>query len=410
MRKGIITGASLFIGALSIISLMVNFRFGWELGKHNQMLPFIHDGYLWGAASLVLDGLKMTLPILIAGACMARGHSIILRGVVALGCLGLWVPITGYSFNSAFGTALTERHDNKGSRAKTISTEDRLKAERAKLLSRNPWTAQTVQYKELPSTAIEQQIAGMKANPIWQASDECKEPQGKTSLSFCQLYFTAAAAQQIALGQERTEVRIAEIDTALSHSSGATLADPNAAALAGFTGYSEDKVLTGWALLLALLLEVVPNVGPALFWLALKLLDKPVPKEEALRLTAIEVKPDPVPAIAAKSAKLDKPAKNNVVELHPRAAPATAPEAVMDEAIESMLPTEEIKFQDVFTRAQEIAARRGHVAIDHKYLSGRLRNWGFIKLSNRKIDEYGKKHTVYRMQRHGGGRVQLRAA
>lgn len=264
MRRYLIGVVSIAIAGLAFASGFMNFRFGWEMGKATSMLPWFHDGYLYGVVSVLLDIFKIALPIFVLDAITAKGRSWLMRATIVAISLAFWAPITFFSFSAGFGSAVLGRSDSVGTRSHEISKSASLAAQKRKLLDQNPWTGTLIQWKDLPSSAIEEQIEAHKVNRLWMASDECKGPSNTSERTYCQTFFLMKQARATAIQGEQNTQKLSEIDAQLSTGTSLAVADPQAKAYSDLTGYSEDAVRSTWAGFFALFLESIPNLGPAL--------------------------------------------------------------------------------------------------------------------------------------------------
>ncbi|MGB9106483.1 MAG: hypothetical protein WCC59_17145 [Terriglobales bacterium] len=278
MRHLILGGGSLVAAGLTLISLYLNYDFSRQIGG----LPF-------ALGSVGLDLFKITLPVIIVVACTARGHSWLMRGVLALCALAVWVPITVLGLQSAGGAALLGRADSTGNRTGLIEKRSSLDAERGRILGKNPWSAQIEKWKALPSAAITAEMAGYKTSWMWGASDHCEKVEGAKIRTYCQIFHTMEAARQVALEVEADKVRLTAIEQELAKTPVLIESDPLSKALGDLAKTDPKWVVYGWAFLLAFLLEIVPNIGPALLMLAYKLsqtapaqpLDRPIKRPNA---------------------------------------------------------------------------------------------------------------------------------
>jgi hypothetical protein len=273
MNRLMLGAGALGIAGLSLVSIYLNFQFGLQFG-----------GLLFGAASACLDLVKMALPVAFMAACMARGRSLVLRMCAGILFALIWVLVTAVSLQSAGGAALLRRMDGNGSRTALMEQRQRLSAERQRLAARNPWTPQIEQYRAQPSAAINAQIAAFKNAWQWEASRHCEHARGRSTRRYCQLFRTMEAAAEVAAGREQDARRLDEIDKKLASLPVIAEADPLSKAVADSVNIDQKWVLYTWAGLLALLLEIVPNIGPALLILAFRLA-----KDEAKEPVATQV-------------------------------------------------------------------------------------------------------------------------
>ena len=260
MRRLFLGAGIAGVGGLVIISIFLNYRFGRETG-----------GLQLGVISVCLDLVKIALPVALAIITTAGGHSRALRAGAALAMLAVWLPIALYSSQSAAGAVLLNRSDSTGGRSGIIDQRSSLAAERQRLLAKNPWTARTEQWKAQPAAAISAQLDAHKSGWQWKASDQCRQPDGARQLAFCQLFHTLEAALQVASQAETDRQRLTEIEQRLATLPALVESDPYAKMVADLVKTDQRWVVYAQAALAAFLLELVPNVCPALFILANRL-------------------------------------------------------------------------------------------------------------------------------------------
>jgi hypothetical protein len=260
MRHPMLGVGALGVAGLTLISLFLNFNFGLQIG-----------GWPFAIGLTMLDLFKASLPVVILTACTAAGHSRIARAAAIALALPVWLLITGLSLQSAGGAALLGRQDSAGGRAGLIEKRVNLDSERARLLAKNPWTARIEQWKALPSAAIAAEIEGYKNAWAWKASEHCEKADGPKMRSYCQIFHTMIAAQGVAIEVEKDGKRLTEIEAELGKIPVLVDSDPLSAAFADLLAVKQKWVVYGWALLMALLLEAVPNLGPAILMLAYRL-------------------------------------------------------------------------------------------------------------------------------------------
>ena len=260
MRRLFLWAGIAGVGGLIVISIFLNYRFGKEIG-----------GLQLGVISVCLDLVKIALPVAFVIVATARGHSRWLRATAALTMLAVWPLIALYSSQSAAGAVLLNRSDSAGGRTGLIDQRSSLAAERQRLLAKNPWTARIEQWKAQPAAAISAQLDAHKSGWQWRASDQCRQPDGARQLAFCQLFHTLEAALQVANQAEIDRQRLTEIEQRLTSLPVLVESDPYAKMVADLVKTDQRWVVYAQAALAAFLLELVPNVCPALFILANRL-------------------------------------------------------------------------------------------------------------------------------------------
>lgn len=325
MRRLILGAGLAGVAGLTALSLYLNFQFGLETG-----------GLQLGFASLCLDCVKIALPAIMAIAALAKGHSRILRGCVITAALPVWLLLTLYSSQSASGAVLLSRLAGSDSRALLIDRRRDLSGERTRLqekLKRDPWTARIEPWRAKPSASIAAEIAAYRNSWKWQASRECKSPDGTLQLNYCQLFHTMEAALEVAGEVEAQSRRLTEVERELGNIPVLVAADPHIQMAADLSGVDQKWVLYAWAGLAALLIELVPNVMPAML-LAAAEFRTPIPHSApstprgipqaasaeiphpALRNSAAEFRSQKPESIAIpQSPKVRNSAPSNVVQL-----------------------------------------------------------------------------------------------
>jgi len=265
-------------GVLLAVSAMMNYRFGYSLGKTPS------DGHIYGLASAAADCFKALVPFFFFAAWRNRMWS------QALAAAAVWFVVTGYSMTSALGHAALNRLDTSGQRAAATATykdlRDDLKLYRDKLSWLPPHRA---------AAAVQADLEGLKSQYLWHRTGECNEPSGKVQREFCQGFRKLEAERANALEADKHNAKIDEIGAKLAKTTGATVmaeADPQASVLAKMTGFELEKVQMGLTLFVALLIEIGSGFGMYVAFAYWRTHTPPVPAVPAA--SRVVIKPDAI--------------------------------------------------------------------------------------------------------------------
>jgi hypothetical protein len=234
-------------GVLLAVSAMMNYRFGYSLGKTPS------DGHIYGLASAAADCFKALVPFFFFAAIRNRMWS------QALAAALVWVVVTGYAMTSALGHAALNRLDTSGQRAAASASYKDLRAELKRAQDQLTWIP-----AHRPPETVAAELKVLKAQRPWLTTKECTDATIRSSREFCQQYFKLSAEHASGLEAQKLEVRVAEIGAQAAKATGATVmaeADPQASVLARITGFELEKVQTGLTLFVALLIEIGSGFG-----------------------------------------------------------------------------------------------------------------------------------------------------
>jgi len=264
MRRLSLAAGTIGAAGLVFLSIWLNLQFGRQLG-----------GGQLAAASVLLDLVKISLPAIVAIAATARGHSWYLRIAAILVAAPLWIGVTLYSSQSAIGAVLVSRLGTSTERTGMIERRRDLSAEHERLAGRNPWTPRIEQWRMQPAASIAAQLEAHKDGWLWDASQHCEKPNGTRQLTYCQDHHTIESALAVATTVESDSKRLSEIERELVGIPAHTNADPQAKMIADTTGTDQKLILYMWAALVAILVELVPSIFPALLIMAATLSRQP---------------------------------------------------------------------------------------------------------------------------------------
>jgi hypothetical protein len=170
---------------------------------------------------------------------------------------------------------LLSSSDTLGARQNEMAGTSALKTELNRLLAKAPWTPELVPYRGKSAAAMAAEIDRQKLDARWSRSKECTDITRSDSRTFCQTFQAMLAAKAIASDEAKDNARIAELRTQLGTASYVTEADPFAKGVSEWTNYSEDTARYARAFILAVLLEFLPSLGPALLMMFSRLRIEP---------------------------------------------------------------------------------------------------------------------------------------
>ena len=239
------------------VSGLMNYRFGVTLGKTEL------DGMIYGSASAAADALKALAPFFFVAAVRVRAW-----GRVAA-CTLVGFIVTAYSLTSALGHAALNRLDTTGQRAATVQAYKDNRADLARAKEQLSWIPQ-----HRPGPAVQADIDTLKNERRWSMSVGCTDVTTAKSRAFCEQYHGLQAELASAQQSVTLEAKIADIQSKLAGSKGATVmseADPQAAMIAKviglvFSDVKVDDVQMGLTIFIAVLLEIGSGLG---FYIAL---------------------------------------------------------------------------------------------------------------------------------------------
>lgn len=235
-------------GVLLAVSAAMNYRFGFSLGKTEM------DGQIYGLASAAADCFKALAPFFFFAAVRNKMWSQALAAAV------VWVVVTGYSMTSAVGHAALNRLDTTSQRAVEAASYKDLRADLKRAQEQLAWIPQ-----HRPAATVEADVAAQKTQRMWTWTNGCvaASTNSTAARSFCSGVHKLEAERASALEAAKLESRIAEINGKLGNQHGTVMAeaDPQASVLSKLTGVDIDKIQTGLALFVALLIEIGSGFG-----------------------------------------------------------------------------------------------------------------------------------------------------
>jgi hypothetical protein len=232
---------------LLLVSAMMNYRFGFSLGKTPT------DGQIYGMASAAADCFKALAPFFFFAAVRNRVWS------QAVAAALVWVVVTGYAMTSALGHAALNRLDTSGQRAAASASYKDLRAEMKRTEDELNWIP-----AHRPAETVAAELNVLKAQRAWLLTKECTDATIRSSREFCQQYFKLAAEHASAQKAQALEVKAAQLGAQAAKATGTTVmaeADPQATVLARLTGLKLEQVQTGLTLFVALLIEIGSGFG-----------------------------------------------------------------------------------------------------------------------------------------------------
>ena len=248
MRYAVAVIGSMGSVGLIIVSIMMNFRFGQQLGKSEL------DGLIYGIASASVDGFKVILPFIVAWSWRYR------RPIAGLAGLGLFLVFTVYSFTSSLGFSATNRAQVVGERTKNAQDYQDLRARYQRLVR---------QRKLLPAHRPVRTLVGLLRSQHqhrrWTSTNGCKDATVEPSRRFCEQYFALKAELATAQSARKLNTEIDQLANRLAGFAGgaATLgnADPQVRILTDLSGLADNRVQLALTLILAVMVEFGSGLG-----------------------------------------------------------------------------------------------------------------------------------------------------
>ena len=251
-------------GVLLAVSAAMNYRFGFSLGKTEM------DGQIYGLASAAADCFKALAPFFFFAAVRNKMWSQAMAAAV------VWVVVTGYSMTSAVGHAALNRLDTTSQRAVEAASYKDLRADLKRAQEQLAWIPQ-----HRPAATVEADIASQKTQRMWTWTNGCNAASttAAAARTFCSGVHKLEAERASALEASKLEARIAEINGKLGNQHGTVMAeaDPQASVLSKLIGVDIDKIQTGLALFVALLIEIGSGFGMYVAFSQWRLYDSHVP-------------------------------------------------------------------------------------------------------------------------------------
>jgi hypothetical protein len=236
-------------GALTMVSVATDARFGWTLGAS----PLDRAAYV--ATSVAIDAFKVGLPLLAMPLWVNRHRTL------AVCAITLWVGCTTWSANAALGflastrgEVVAQRIADAKARTGWETTVERAEQEMARLAHYRP---AAVVRADLNAAAV--------VGSVWQRSKHCADITVDESRAACaevlrlrQELATAEAADGLESKVVAGRAQLATVSVTSAE------ADPQAAALASLIGADQTHIRAGIALLLAFILEAGSALGFAI--------------------------------------------------------------------------------------------------------------------------------------------------
>ncbi|NBU58321.1 MAG: hypothetical protein EBS23_00795 [Betaproteobacteria bacterium] len=225
----------------------MNWRFGYSLGRTEV------DGFIYAGASAAADALKALVPFFFFAAVRNRMWS----HAAAAAVVG--AVVTAYSLAAALGHAALNRNATAGHRLVEIQAYKAVSDDLKRAQDQLSWIA-----PHRPPAAVRAEIAGLKAERLWTATQSCTAVTGKISRDYCQKYQTLVVELESGQQAEALGLRIRDAQTKLEGMNGAAAsggADPQAAVLAELLGLDVARVQFRLVVFVAILLEVGSGLG-----------------------------------------------------------------------------------------------------------------------------------------------------
>lgn len=325
---------------LLVVSMAMNYRFGYSLGKTPT------DGQIYGAASVAADGFKALSPFFFFAAWRARVWA------VAFAAATVWIVMTGYALTGAFGHSLTNRMETASKR--TLATEEHadLRADLKRNQDQLGWVP-----PHRPAATVKADLEGVKGQHLWNKTSECSEVAGKSQRDFCQRYHTLVAELGNADNAVKLNDKIDAINEKLRGTKAGDVlgdADPQAGTIARVMSWNLSSVQFGFALLVVALIEFGSGFGPYVSLAYLFAFGKQVGPTDVIDAEVSEIAPqlDPEQAAiehlpAAEPLMLAQPSAEAAIEgTAGDAEPAEAPEPPAP-LVRMVLPGAEASLADI---------------------------------------------------------------
>ena len=249
LRYSIGTIGLLGSGVLLAVSALMNYRFGYTLGRTPE------DGHIYGMAAMAADSLKACVPFIIFAAWRSRVMP------VFWGSLVVWMVMLTFGLAGAAGHAALNRLDTASNRvgAATSYQDARTELKSARL-------DRGFIPPHRPEATVRAEMEKHKTNRAWTQSSECSEATGKSQRDYCSQYHTLNAelgyAMQAAKLDARIEKLTAKSDQIGSHGGVQSEADPQASVLSKLTTLDIPTTQIVLILLIVAVLEVGGGFGP----------------------------------------------------------------------------------------------------------------------------------------------------
>lgn len=251
MRVFLMVAAVIAAALFLAVSAVMNMMFLASLGKGE------HEAQVFAAVSLATDAMKVLLPVFM-GWAWASGR----RGFAVCAAPFFVVALAAGLF-SAVGFAVTNREATAGGKLS-------VKAEYATALS--DLAARDAKLKELgtvrPSSVVGDELSVMEQDRRFQRSARCANATLRDSQDYCRRYFELKGQRSTAIETEKLAGEIEDLKRKVSslRAAGADQeTDGQARLVAEFLSVGEDKIRTGLAIFVGVLVELFAAFG---FYLA----------------------------------------------------------------------------------------------------------------------------------------------
>lgn len=236
---------------LLVASMVMNFRFGYSLGKSPE------DGLIYGAISAAADAFKALCPFFFFAAWRERQWA----GAFASGAV--WVVVVLYASAGAAGHAGANRLDTAGERTLAADHYKDLRAAQKRYDEQLKWLP-----AHRGADTVKADLEGIKGQLMWTQSTECTEPRGKQR-EFCQGYHKLNAELGNATKADEYTKKIEAIAAKLAETKGgaaASDADPQATIISRMLVFVGVNIAladtqTWLAIAVALVLELGSTFG-----------------------------------------------------------------------------------------------------------------------------------------------------
>lgn len=237
---------------LAVVAAVMNFRFGYQLGKTEA------DGILYGSAAVAAGALFFISFFFILSSFQAR------RWGQAFASIAVMVVCGAYGLSSALGHAALNRLDRSGQREAVKVQQVNLEGDLKRATEELEWQPKGA--RGMP--AVSADMTAMRTRALWEWSGECKKPDNSAQRNFCKKYFELEREFGLAAERRRLEANIADLNRRIAENTAAgggaiiKASDPQSYAIAE-TGHllGYDVKAETVALILMLLVPLMLEIG-----------------------------------------------------------------------------------------------------------------------------------------------------
>jgi hypothetical protein len=378
----------LLAGAAIIASMWFNAMFGFSIGQHTDLIGGAHHGYVYAALFVILDAIKVSVPIMLAAIVLSQ-FSRVWKAVSVLIGVVLFAGATSISLAGIFGTVAVDR-DNFTATRSADGSQYREKANEARDLRQKIAGASSTNPDRIAS-----EIAAYKVQPDsrWGPTNGCA-PDSVTitkSQMWCKEYHRLQAQLAEAKEYQANKVRLRELETALAGLAGAVEGDPQARRLGDKIGIGPDEFVSSFLTLLALLVEFSGGLFPLMIYLYSRA-KEPMPD--------IGSDPDPEPGNAISIDDV----RRMIDDAHHKRLRSPEPDCPVETAIERHRGRKEISYPELSDTIANVCQERGEAPLSARAIGLRVRELGY-EVWQEPTDS--GKVTVYGL---GGARTELAEA